>query len=248
MGAQRIVLGPNEHDYMYVTKVGKQYQLRYQSNRSKAVDLVVGVTSVEGNYEFDVAGAKVDPQGKVSASVNTDKGNFAFDTNGNSNPGQLQVTMTRIDSSGAQTFTGSTALSTDNSVVMNYANWQGEGSSIPTQVVDDNSGTTTTTDMTDTQSTQGTSNQNIGYSSSSGLDSTDTQSSTSNNAAAETQVSLAILNPPTHRNRLQAVRIQWDSRLLIPQLRDRAQSLLTFKARRCFFFMGKNVPERMRLK
>ena len=52
MGAQRIVLGPNEHDYMYVTKVGKQYQLKYQSNRSKAVDLVVGVSSVEGNYEF----------------------------------------------------------------------------------------------------------------------------------------------------------------------------------------------------
>ena len=186
MGAQRIVLGPNEHDYMYVTKVGKQYQLRYQSNRSKAVDLVVGVTSVEGNYEFDVAGAKVDPQGKVSASVNTDKGNFAFDTNGNSNPGQLQVTMTRIDSSGAQTFTGSTALSTDNSVVMNYANWQGEGSSIPTQVVDDNSGTTTTTDMTDTQSTQGTSNQDIGYSASASLSSTDTQSSTSSSNTAET--------------------------------------------------------------
>ena len=106
---------------------------------------------------FGVAGAKVDPQGKVSASVNTEKGNFAFDTNGNSNPSQLQVTMTRIDSSGEQTFSGSTALNTDNSVVMNYADWKGEGTSIPTQVVDDNSGTTTTTEMTDTQSTQGTS-------------------------------------------------------------------------------------------
>ena len=188
MGAQKIELGPNERDYMNVTKVGKQYQLQYKSNRSKAVDLIVGITSNEGNYEFQVTGAKVDPQGQVSANLDSDKGNFAFDTNGNSNPGQLQVSMTRIDSSGEQVFTGNTNINSNSAVVMNYADWQGEGSSIPVEVVNSNEGTSTTTAMTDTQSTQDTGQQDIGYSSTSGASSTDVQSSASNSNSNTAQI------------------------------------------------------------
>ncbi|MFB3766391.1 MAG: hypothetical protein ACE14P_14250 [Methanotrichaceae archaeon] len=192
MGVQRIVLGPNERDHMNVTKVGRQYQLNYKSNRSKNIDLIVGVTTVEGGYEFLVAGAKVDPEGKVSINIDTDKSNFVFDTNGNSNPGPLQLTMTRIDSSGEQTFTGNTALSPNNAVVMNYAGWQGDGNSMPIQVINNDAGTTTTSNMIDTQNTQGSGQQDIGYSPSSSLGSVSLQSGTSDSNSAGNQ------NPPTN--------------------------------------------------
>lgn len=174
MGVQRTLLGPGDRDYMDVIKVGGQYQLRYRSNRAKAIDLIVGMASDKGNYEFEVEGAKVEPNGRVGANLDSDKGNFIFDTNGNSHPGQFQVTMRRIDPiAGEQVFSNeATVLNPNDAVVMNFANWQGEGSNMPIQIINGNGGTTTR-DLTN--------NQDIGYSPSSSMVSSETSSSDSGN-------------------------------------------------------------------
>ncbi len=194
MGAQRILLGPDDIDYMNVTRVGNQYQLEYKASRSMAPVLILGATSEDQSYEVETSGFNMDDGGSATASLDTTSGSFGFETSGNSDPGNFQVSANRIDESGEHVFSnGDTTLNPDDKVTMNIGQLNGEETnSVPIEVTNSNEGTTTSEDLTNDQA--------FGYSSTSDTSASTSQSDTPSTSSSSSNQQEAPADAGTQSN------------------------------------------------
>lgn len=132
-----IVLHPGQEDTVLIPK--GQGQITYTTRADETPTVTVGFESSGADYELSIV-ADGPPTG-ISISIKKDetKGEFSFQIKGALG---YTMQMVRIDEKGEQVFSHDGATITeDDTIIVKYGSWQGQGSPLTLQIDDGSNGT-----------------------------------------------------------------------------------------------------------
>ncbi len=125
-------LDPGESDSIEIQTFGPQYYgMTYISDYSDSPDIIFGIETDEADYEFILRGIDLEPGGAFNVELDYPNGDFILNTTGQEEYGVYQLLVLRIDDEGEHVFGhNEIVLEPNDTMYVNFLDWEGEGSSM----------------------------------------------------------------------------------------------------------------------
>jgi hypothetical protein len=125
-----LVLDPGQQDTIYVDVENDEYlALNYESDYSDSPDIWFGLATDDADYEFIVRGSDIEPGGSFNVALDFPSGDFVLNTTGQTEFGLYDLLVVRIDDQGEYVFsTEDIELLPDDTMFVNFFEWEGDGS------------------------------------------------------------------------------------------------------------------------
>ena len=125
-----LVLDPGQQDTIYVDVESDEYlALNYESDYSDSPDIWFGLATDDADYEFIVRGSDIEPGGSFNVALDFPSGDFVLNTTGQTEFGLYDLLVVRIDDQGEYVFsTEDIELLPDDTMFVNFFEWEGDGS------------------------------------------------------------------------------------------------------------------------
>ena len=132
MVVEEILLGPGEQDIIDIfIEDDEFFTLRYSSEYSDSPDIWFGLVTDEADYEFVTRAASIEPGGAFNVALDFENGDFILNTFDQQEYGIYEFLLLRIDDEGEQVFGhNDIELLPDDTMYVNFLEWDGEGSSL----------------------------------------------------------------------------------------------------------------------
>lgn len=125
-----LVLDPGQQDTIFVDITSDEFfVMNYESEYSDSPELWFGIATDEADYEFIVRGSDIEPGGSFNLALDYPNGDFILNTSGQTEFGLYDLLVARIDDTGEYIFsTEDIELLPDDTMYVNFFEWEGEGS------------------------------------------------------------------------------------------------------------------------
>lgn len=125
-------LDPGESDSIEIQTFSPQYHgMTYVSDYSDSPDIVFGIETDEADYEFILRGTDLEAGGAFNVELDYPNGDFILNTTGQEEYGVYQLLVLRIDDEGEHVFGhNEIVLEPNDTMYVNFLDWEGEGSSM----------------------------------------------------------------------------------------------------------------------
>ncbi len=129
---EELWLDPGESDSIDIETFGPQYYgMTYSSDYSDSPDIVFGIETEDADYEFVVRGTDLEAGGAFNVELDYPNGDFILNTTGQEEYGVYQLLILRIDDEGEHVFGhDEIVLEPNDTMYVNFLDWEGEGSSL----------------------------------------------------------------------------------------------------------------------
>lgn len=130
MVVEELILGPGEQDFIDIfIESSDFFTLNYHSQYSDSPDIWFGLETDEADYEFVVRGTDIEPGGAFNVALDFPNGDFILNTSGQQEYGIYELLVLRIDDEGEHIFGhDEIELLPDDTMYLNFFEWEGEGS------------------------------------------------------------------------------------------------------------------------
>ena len=130
MVIEDVVLDPGQADVVGVSIVDGEYlALNYLSEYSDSPNLWFGLSTDEADYEFIARAADIEAGGSFSVVLDFPNGDFILNTSEQTEPGLYELWVVRVDDAGEYVFSNDEIeLLPDDTMYVNFFEWEGDGS------------------------------------------------------------------------------------------------------------------------
>lgn len=130
MVIEDVVLDPGQSDLIGVSIVdGEYFALNYESDYSDSPNLWFGLSTDDADYEFIARGSDIEPGGSFNVILDFPNGDFILNTSDQTEFGIYELLIARIDDQGEYIFANDEIeLQPDDTMYVNFFEWEGEGS------------------------------------------------------------------------------------------------------------------------
>lgn len=130
MVVEELILGPGEKDVIDIfIEDDDFFTLRYSSEFSDSPDIWFGIVTDEADYEFVTRAASIEPGGAFNVALDFENGDFILNTFDQEEYGIYEFLVLRIDDEGEHIFGhDEIELLPDDTMYVNFLEWEGEGS------------------------------------------------------------------------------------------------------------------------
>lgn len=132
-----ILLAPGQQDTIVIPK--GQGQITYTTTADETPQVTVGFESPNADFELSLVADGAPTGISISLKKDETKGEFSFQVKGAPN---YALQMVRIDTAGEQVFShAGTAISANDTIIIQYGSWLGQGSPLTLQIDSGSNGT-----------------------------------------------------------------------------------------------------------
>ena len=129
IGVEGITLSPNQQDT--ITFLPQDEAISYETENAESPNIVVGIEQPAADYYFEVQGTDMQGGGTITVLLNSKDGDLIINSEKLKNEGHFDMYLTRITEEEEETYSAEElALKAGSLVYVNYAEWQGNGTSI----------------------------------------------------------------------------------------------------------------------
>jgi hypothetical protein len=130
MVVEGVVLDPGESDLIEVSVINGDYlALNYSSDYADSPEIWFGLVTDDADYEFIVRGSDIEPGGSFNVILDFPNGDFILATSDQTEFGVYELLVARIDDEGEYVFANDAIeLQPEDTVYVNFFEWEGEGS------------------------------------------------------------------------------------------------------------------------
>lgn len=135
-----IFLDPGQKDTITFSPDGQS--ISYKTDYNESPDIILGLEASGADYAFLVRGVDIENGSTINLHLDQDRGRLSLSAPGNTQPGLYSLEVDRIGADGEETFShDDITLEPDDTIYVDYLDWQGEGTDISVEVDEESDGT-----------------------------------------------------------------------------------------------------------